>query len=162
MKRHQLLFVLVLSVAFFSTRAQTNSSFFDQIEGDWVGSGNLFGTPATFTMTWEKVLSDQFIHLQFSNSFKDQSGTTRSMESKAYYKLGADKNNGHWFDSRGVMFGLDYSLQENELTVLWGDPETEEGKTFYRLVGSSQIEVKDYVKRNGTYSQFGEAVYSKK
>ncbi|OEK03369.1 hypothetical protein BFP97_18380 [Roseivirga sp. 4D4] len=162
MKINQLLFALVFSVAFFSTRGQTNSSFFDQVEGDWVGSGNLFGTPATFTMTWEKVLSDQFIHLQFSNSFKDQSGTTRTMESKAFYKLGADKNSGHWFDSRGVMFGLEYNLKENELTVFWGDPEKEEGKTEYRLIEGDRIEVKDYVKRNGTFSQFGEAVYTKK
>lgn len=163
MKKYQLLLALVLSLISFSINAQTGNSFFNKLEGEWSGKGTLFGTPATFTMTWEVVLSGQFAHLQFTNSFKDQSGATRVMESKGYYKLDNTTNSkGHWFDSRGVMFGLDYSITEDDLIVLWGDPETEEGKTHYHLVNPNRIEVKDYVKRNGAYSQFGEAVYTKK
>ncbi len=163
MRRFYLLFILVSFFASPSIRAQSSVSFFEKVEGDWSGIGELFGTSATFKMSWQKVLSGQFIHLHFSNSFKNQNGNTQGIESRAYYRLDeSTESSGYWFDSRGVMFGLKFSIKQNELTVLWGNPETEEGKTRYRLIEGNRIEVKDYVKRNGTFNQFGEAVYTKK
>jgi len=163
MRRFYLLFILVSFLALPSIKAQSSASFFEKIEGDWSGTGELFGTPATFKMSWHEVLSGQFFHLQFSNSFKNQNGNTQGIEAKAFYRLDeSTESSGYWFDSRGVMFGLKFSIKENQLIVLWGDPEIEEGKTEYRLIDGERIEVKDYVKRNGTFSQFGEAVYTKK
>lgn len=162
MKRRNCLLIIVFALTVLTAEAQIDNPFFDKVEGEWSGKGTLFGTPATFKMSWQKVLSRQFIHLQFSNSFKDQNGNTQGIESKAYYRWsGSSENTGYWFDSRGVMFGLKFSIEEDELTVLWGDPKIEEGRTEYRLIEGNRIEVKDFVKRNGVFTQFGEAVYTK-
>lgn len=162
MKRITSLLLLCLSLTLTNVEAQSTSSFFDNLEGSWVGKGTLFGTPATFTMNWQKVLSGKFTKLDFSNSYSNQEGKTQGMQSEAYYRLDGSTPIGHWFDTRGVSFALKYSVEDNVLTVLWGDPKTEEGKTEYSLVGPNQVRVKDYVLRDGNFSQFGEAVYDKK
>lgn len=162
MKRTISLLLLCFSLTLANVKAQSTSSFFDNLDGSWVGKGTLFGTPAAFTMTWQKVLSGKFAKLDFSNSFKNQEGETQGMQSEAYYSLDESTAIGHWFDTRGVSFGLKFSVKDNVLTVLWGDPKTEEGKTEYSVISSNQVKVKDYVLRDGDYSQFGEAVYDKK
>ncbi len=158
-----ILSALCFSLVSLETKAQKADSFFTQLEGAWVGKGNLFGTPATFTMNWTKELSGKFAELSFSNAFKDKDGNVQKMEAKGLYKLTNEPSSeGHWFDSRGVMFGLKYTIDGNVLTVLWGDSNIEEGKTEYVINNANKVVVTDYVLRNGAFNQFGEATYQRK
>ena len=67
---------------------------------------------------------------------------------------------GHWFDSRGQMLPLALEMDKKTLKVLWGDENTEQGKTIYMIVGK-KMAVEDYVMKNGEYSAFGKAEYKR-
>lgn len=127
--------------------------------GTWTGTGKLFNMDATFTMTWETALNGKFIRLTFQNNFT-QNGKQSTMNAEAMYKPLSDTTFiGTWFDSRGITFPLKATLTGNTLTTEWGSPETESGKTVYHIKSNSEMEVTDFVKRNGQYQQFGKATY---
>ncbi len=127
--------------------------------GQWKGTGSLMGNTATFQMQWSTTLNKKFVHLSFSNSFTDKQGTTRTLASEAYYNFKTKK--GIWVDSRGVILPLVLAVTSDTLTVLWGDTQTEQGKTTYRLVNKG-IQVEDHVLRNERYFLFGKASYIRK
>jgi hypothetical protein len=126
--------------------------------GIWEGDGLLFGQPATFTMEWAHSLEGKFMTFGFRNNFTDGSGTTRTMEARAYYQLQSHK--GYWFDSRGQMLPLTYEVVNNALTVFWGEAGTERGRTSY-TIAAGKAEVIDEVYRDKTYVVFGTASYQK-
>ncbi len=127
--------------------------------GHWEGKGTLMGNPATFRMQWSTSLNNQFIQLKFSNSFTDKQGIMRTLESRAYYNF--NTRQGVWVDSRGVILPLKLEFTSNTLTVLWGNTQTEQGKTIYK-VEKSTIKVEDHVLNKGNYFLFGTASYNKK
>ena len=130
--------------------------------GEWEGQGKLFGRDATFSMKWESVLGQQFVRLTFQNRMESEDGAARVLEAQALYKpTGPSAFEGTWFDSRGVVQPLRGSVEAEALTVLWGTPETEEGRTIYRLLDENRIEVEDFVLRDGEWSQFGSASYGR-
>ncbi len=76
-----------------------------------------------------------------------------------YQPKSALKYEGTWFDSRGMVLPLDASANDSSLITLWGSPETEQGRTVYKVVSQDRIDVEDYVLKEGEWNQFGEAVY---
>ena len=132
----------------------------DHLAGSWQGSGMLFGVPATFSMTWQWVLDGKFLHLTFENRIPREGAEDRVMAAQAFYRpTGDDGFEGTWFDSRGrvgprVVIGKDFTLVTH-----WGSPDTERGKTEYRVVSKDSIEVVDFVFKNADWSQFGSAGY---
>jgi hypothetical protein len=58
-----------------SSFAQSADALKQQLLGNWEGNGTLFEQTATFSMKWESILEGQFLSLEFSNRFKDSSGT---------------------------------------------------------------------------------------
>lgn len=146
-----LIFCLLISP---NVNSQTLS---DRFEGSWEGKGTLMGSEAHFKMNWNNVLDDQFLKLEFTSK-----GTSNGEEilfhAMAMYQ--PDENwKGTWFDSRGIRFDVNGTAEENTLTVEWGSPEIEQGRTVYSIRGENEMTVTDYINQNGTYSKFGEAVY---
>lgn len=148
--------VLLILLGTFSLHSQ---SFFQNALGQWEGDGTLFGMAASFKMSWSQELNGQFYKLEFENRFSDQTGTERVMTAHGYYS--PDLSKGQWYDSRGMILPLKMELEGSKLTVLWGSPESEEGKTIYTIESSNRILVEDFVKRNGTYATFGNASYAR-
>ena len=142
-----------------SVQAQTSQDFSKSILGTWNGEGSLFGQEASFKMKWKKDLNEQFIKLTFQNSFKDQSGTQRVLKATAYYNF--EKRIGQWFDTRGVILPLTFDLDQNVMTVMWGDEKTEQGKTIYSLMNKGEMRVQDFVLKDDLYKAFGEANYER-
>jgi NRPS condensation-like uncharacterized protein len=133
------------------------------VNKNWNGIGMLMGKKATFTMDWQRVLGNQFIKLEFQN--KRKSGNTEDIifRATAFYKIVNDTMViGNWFDNRGISLPLKGSIKENELTILWGNDETEMGKTIYRYTSNNEITVKDFIMNNGKYIKFGYATYNTK
>ncbi len=147
----------ILIIFFFSTAtyAQLPEAFL----GKWVGSGTLYNSEATFTMEWERVLNEQFYRLNFTNAL---SNGAFSMSAHGYYKSEGDSVSGHWLDSRGVSFPLTGVMEEHTLIIHWGTEDFEQGRTEYTLLASGEVEVIDFVLRNGEYAQFGNAIYQRK
>lgn len=133
-----------------------------QFTGAWDGYGKLFGNEATFTMQWEWVLERQFIRLVFQNKIEREGRIAHKLDAQAYYKpIGAAQLEGTWFDSRGMVLPLQGSIEHHTLTMIWGTPETEQGRTVYRLLDRNRIEVEDFVWRNDQWDQFGHALYKR-
>ncbi len=151
--------VLIALLATGVINAQSSQDLSEKLYGEWSGMGSLFGTDANFSMTWEPELNNAFLKLTFQNKFKDGSGQERVMNAVAYYDIKNGK--GQWFDSRGVMLPLQLEITEDSMTVLWGDEDSEKGKTIYMIKSDDQIEVHDFVLRDDDYSQFGTAQYNR-
>lgn len=125
----------------------------DAFLGTWTGTGTLFGSPSEYMMTWERTLRDRFLRLTFRNS---------AIEATAFYQVTDDDTwTGTWHDSRGVTQPLSATWTDSTLEVAWGSPETEEGRTTYRLVDEHTIEVQDVVLRGEKWMIFGEARYTR-
>ncbi|NNE09659.1 MAG: hypothetical protein HKN20_13950 [Gemmatimonadetes bacterium] len=158
------LFLLVLPLLIFfslTNRASAQeSSVMNDLIGEWKGEGKLFGTPASFSMQWERVLGQRFVRLTFENRMRIPDAEDRVMTAQAYYKpKEGGLYDGTWFDSRGVVQPLQGTAAGSELTVIWGTPTTEQGRTAYRVTGAGTVEVEDFVLRNDVWQRFGHATY---
>ena len=160
MKKSMIPFGLIATLLVLSENVTAQEALFERFLGSWSGTGQLFGAEARFEMTWERVLEDKFVHLTFRNSFKDSGGRERMLKAQAFYKAtGGGRFRGTWFDSRGMILPLKSTFEDSVLTTLWGTPESEEGRTVYRLHAEDRIEVDDYIKKDGKWQRFGHAVY---
>ena len=118
------------------------------------------GAKASFEMEWSWTLDKKFIQLKFKNERTAPDNERYIFEANAYYRLADSvKIEGMWFDSRGIYFPLGGTVTCKKLIVKWGSPETEQGKTVYNLINSDEINVVDYILKNGEYKRFGTATY---
>ena len=132
------------------------NAFLSRLEGNWQGEGKAFGMAAKLELKWEWVLNKKFLRLTIKNEM-NRNGQPQLFEGQAYYKaLSADTFEAQWFDSRGWTFPIKAQLEGDSLIALWGSPDKEEGKSIYRLVDDSTLEVVDLVKqKDGTFKEFG-------
>ena len=149
------LFAVVLLLFVPSQKDQ----FLSRLEGTWQGDGKAFGIAANMELKWEWVLNKKFLRLSLKNEMSMPNGQKQVFEGQAYYQAtGADKYEAQWFDSRGVTFPIKAHLEGDALVAMWGSPDKEEGKSIYRLVDASTLEVIDNVKqKDGTWREFGRA-----
>ena len=127
------------------------------LEGSWEGEGELLDRPATFAMTWERVLDGRFLRLEFRNAFTDVDPIQPVLESHAYYLLDGPALTGQWMDSRGVILALKAEVVGSTLVTYWSGEES--GRTEYRVLGEDALEVIDYVQAEGGYYPFAQARY---
>ena len=153
-------FGILSATLVLSTSVAAQDSPLAPFVGSWKGSGQLFGFDAQFEMSWERVLNDKFVLLTFRNSFIDGSGKERTLKARAFYKsTGEGTLQGTWFDSRGKIIPLESVIDDSTLTTLWGTAETELGRTIYRVVSDDEVEVNDYISKDGEWQKFGHASY---
>jgi hypothetical protein len=154
--------ILLLVAVFGQPAPAQEASLIDRFTGAWEGHGELFRTDATFSMKWEWVLARKFVHLTFQNRVQGSGGVERVLEAQAFYKpSGEGEFEGTWFDSRGMVLPLRASVEDSTLTVLWGTPETEQGRTIYRLIEENKIAVEDLVLKGDQWHPFGHASYGR-
>ncbi len=151
--------VLVLVFLPFGQSSMATSQTDDfpkHLLGQWSGEGRSMGMDSRPRMSWERVLADKFVHLHFRNEMKNAQGKTEVFEGHAYYKtIGAAKFSGNWFDSGGAAHPIRAVFENNVLTALWGTEETQMGRTIYRIVNDSSVEIVDSVRLNdGTWREF--------
>ena len=141
-----------------------NNQFLSRLEGSWQGDGKAFGMAANMQLKWEWVLNKKFLRLSLKNEMSTPNGQKQVFEGQAYYQAtGADKYEAQWFDSRGVTFPIKAHLEGDALIAMWGSPDKEEGKSVYRLVDASTLEVIDNVKqKDGTWREFGRATLTRR
>lgn len=131
--------------------------FLNQFSGSWRGDGKSLGMTARLHLNWEWVLGNKFLRLNLKSTMQTPNGEARVFEGHAYYQsLGKSKYEGKWFDSRGVSFPIKAEAVGDTLIGLWGTPETEEGKSTYRIIEPGKMEVLDSVKqKDGSWKEFG-------
>ena len=155
MKRTMLCVLLIL---LSSILAAAQSSFFERIEGDWMGTGKVNGMESNITMNWRPALAGKHISLTFRNQMKGGP----LFEANAYYRVGKNGDvSGHWFDSFGYARPVKGTADDDSFTADWGTPETEQGRTVYKLTGPDSMEVTDSVRSKNGWREFGKAVYTR-
>ena len=114
-------------------------------------------------MRWESVLDGKFRRLTFRNEMTAPDGTRSVFEGHAYYWASAKGTyRGTWFDSRGAVFPIQGKADQDVLESQWGTPQTEMGRTVYRLVDGKTLEVIDSVRGpGGAWEEFGRMTFTR-
>lgn len=153
---------ILLACIYLGNAFSQDALFIQNFIGSWQGKGKLFGATAEFEMHWEWVLENKFVRLTFQNKMQRSDSMSVVLMAQAYYQPKSVENySGTWFDSRGMVLPLKATAEDSALTTHWGTPETEQGKTVYRLTSKNNIEVTDFVLKNDAWQPFGNAVYSR-
>ncbi|MGK7397317.1 MAG: VOC family protein [Candidatus Cyclobacteriaceae bacterium M3_2C_046] len=154
-----LLVILVLCGSFTNIIAQ--NLIIEKMVGTWEGKGNLQGTEASFQMSWEKALDGKFVRLSFVSKRKIDSTRNVLFKASAMYKPQGENWIGTWYDSRGMVLPLLAKITGLELVVVWGEEQSEKGRTIYRIISPNEMEVTDFVLVKDEYKKFAEAKYKK-
>lgn len=132
------------------------------LEGDWEGSGTLFGSPASFTMSWHRSLGDRFVRLVFRNALVTDDGASPVLQAEAFYRPADDGGlAGHWFDTRGEVVTLRARVADDRIVADW-QASSESGRTTYRVVDADTVEVVDEVVGADGLQEFGRATYTRR
>jgi hypothetical protein len=128
----------------------------DRFLGAWAGPGTLQGAKARLALRFERALGNRFVRIQHLNQVETPSGTM-PFEGLAVYRAAGAGFAATWFDSFGHVYPVTASIEGDTLRAEWGTPETEQGRTVYRLTAPGVLEVTDSVKRQGEFQEFGRA-----
>jgi len=105
------------------------------LQGSWRGAGTMFGRPSEARLEVRPALGGRFLEFSYRAS---------GFEGRAFYRpAGEGRWRATWFDNRGISFPIEATLGERMLTANWGSPETERGRTVYRLLPDGRLEVID-------------------
>jgi hypothetical protein len=151
MKRFITTVLLILIAS--SLRSQ---NVLEKLQGKWISNGSAFGMPARILMTWDAALENKFKALHYRIEMKASDGTLKVFEGSAFYKMTSDSVTvATWADSGGEILPIKAQLLTAELISVWGTPETKVGRTSYRFLGLSDLEVSDYIKlKDGSWKLF--------
>ena len=160
-----LVIVLPLLALTYQASAQAQSTpLVNRFHGTWQGEGKALGMDARLQLKWEPVLGNKFLRLSLRNEMRRAGGPAQVFEGLAYYQAskqigasgGETTYEARWFDSRGLSFTIAGHVEGESLVALWGSPETEQGKSVYRLLTPGKMEVVDSVKqKDGRWKEFG-------
>ena len=131
-------------------------AFLGRLAGAWQGTGEVRQMAADMRMRWEAVLDGGFHRLSMENRMTGQDGQSWHFKAEAYYRVLKDGTiAGTWFDSRGISLPLGGRVEGDAMTIDWGTPDIERGRSTYRLTADA-LEVTDEVYTNGgTLAVFG-------
>ena len=116
-----------------ASQAAEFPAIFDQLEGDWVGTGTLCNARAGFTMQWERALHGQFFRLRFTNSMFRNGEMSPVLSAEAFYRVNGDGELvADWFDTRGEKISIEARVEDDQLVADWSS-SSESGRTVYRV-----------------------------
>jgi len=159
-----LLFLTLILLSPVAVRADdSRDPFLNRLNGDWKAQGKAFGMEAKFHMKWEWVLQNRYIQLSYKIEMYRKDGQPQIFEGTAFYKPAANgKYEGTWFDSQRALHPIQATADSTALIALWGTPETEQGKSTYRLLDDKRIEVVDAVRtKDGTWKEFSRNTFAR-
>lgn len=137
--------------------AQDHAAVFEGLSGDWRGTGRLMGREARFDMRWEH--RGDLAILTFRSAFVAADGAeTEVLSAAALYRTSEDTPEGVWLDSRGVRVEISWRATDGTLVATWTAPD-EVGRTTYRVLSASELEVVDEVRDDGGWRTFATALY---
>lgn len=158
------LFLTLISLSPLAVRADdSRDPFLNRLNGDWKAQGKAFGMEAKFHMKWAWVLQNRFIQLSYKIEMRGKDGQPQIFEGTAFYKPAANgKYEGTWFDSQRSIHPIAATADSSALTSFWGKPETEQGKSIYRLLDENRIEVVDAVRaKDGSWREFSRNTFGR-
>lgn len=138
---------------------QAGDEVFEHLAGEWRGGGEVRGMQSEQTMLWAPALDGGFMRLEFDNRMRRDNNSEFHFQAHAYYRAAPDGTvTGQWFDSRGVIFPLRGEHGPSRLSIEWGAPDTERGRSEYRVDGDRLEVVDEVLLPDGAWRVFGRSV----
>lgn len=110
--------------------------------GTWSGPCVARGLEATCTSIWRPGLSAD--HVVQDYSIVRATDGAPIFAGRGLYRLDEGAIHGVWEDSRGAILDLSGRYDDNSLTVVWVDPQTEIGRSVYTW-GDDGLKTMDFV-----------------
>jgi hypothetical protein len=132
--------------------------------GEWAGTVDFIGRPATGRLTVHPALSGSATELLYIADVAASGGKPAfRFEGRGTYLIKPDGNvTGVWADSFGNFHTLKGRTTEGELRVTWGDAMTEVGHSSYELSADGTLTVIDSAFVQGKVQVFGRSSYRRK
>lgn len=113
--------------------------------GAWSGSGTIFGRPATMTMAVAPGLLGKATLLTYTVDVAATGSQPHfQFEGRGVYRVADDgRVTGHWSDSQGNFHPIGGRIEGRSLTVNWGDPRTELGRSIYAVGDDGMLTMTD-------------------
>lgn len=149
--------VALFAAVFFSSASAMADGFFMGVEGKWHSSEPAFGMPAETTLGFQSTLAGKFIRLNYKIEMTLPSGELSLFEGEALYPAKSDTLiKAFWVDNTGNMHPIRAEISHGRLLADWGTPETEVGRTEYKILEDGNLSVTDWVLREGQYEIFNQ------
>jgi len=113
--------------------------------GEWDAKGEIFATPARFTMVWDHALDGSMARLDYEIKMNPGTDRTSSFIGIAYYGLrdraGFDA---FWADNSGRVRPITTRIEDGALVSDWGGYGDEKGRTRYLMQEDGSMKVTDW------------------
>lgn len=125
----------------------------DWLAGSWRGAGTMMGRASQASLTVRPALAGRWLELSYRAG---------PFEGRAFYRARDDvRYRATWFDNRGISFDIEGMVEGQTLTSNWGNADTEQGRTVYRLAADGRLHITDSVRRDGGYREFASHVLTR-
>lgn len=133
----------------------------DWFNGEWAGTGTMFGQPSKVALTIAPALGGSGTALAYRAEIPVKDQPPRRFEARATYRImPKGRVEGQWSDSNGSFHRVGGRISGSSMTTLWGDPATEIGRSTYERDASGALIVTDSVlAADGSWRVFAQATY---
>lgn len=142
---------MVLSVCAAGLAAAEDEATPKSFLGDWAGPCDAWGVPATCTSKWTRGLHSK--HLIQNYSIVREADDALIFAGRGVYQFEGTAVRGAWEGSNGAIHPITGTFDEAALSVIWGTPETEIGRSDYSIV-DGQLSVSDFVLSPSGWREF--------
>jgi hypothetical protein len=133
--------------------AQAPAGALDWLHGRWTGAGTVQGSPSAALLEVAPALGGQFVELRYQ--FTTGGAPPFRFEGRGFYRAEGETWRGEWSDSTGATRPVTGTVIGTSLRTEWGEAETEQGRTTYRLERRDALQVTDEVlRRDGRWHVF--------
>lgn len=119
--------------------------------GSWSGPCDAWGVQATCTSTWRSGLNPVLVVQDYAIVGAEDEAPI--FAGRGLYRIVDGQVNGVWEDSRGVIQDLSGSYKDGVLRVIWGEAQTEIGRSVYAWEDGS-LNAKDSVLTDDGWRDF--------
>ena len=163
MKAITILVFLSTLVASGAQGEQSSQSIFQLLEGTWQSNGPAFGQTAHSTMQWQPTLDGRYFRVNYDIAFGAEDAPTSSFTGVGYYRMDSDAEtiNGFWADNTGDLHPIEASVSADRILSTWGEQGKKLGQTEYRVLDGGDVEVTDWIWRDGEFRQFNQNSFKK-
>lgn len=124
--------------------------------GDWSGDCDAWGTAATCRSSWSQGLHDDLLVQEYSISNTETGAQIFS--GRGVYRIRGGNVDGYWEDSQGAIHPLTGDWTDGVLSVMWGTPATQLGRSRYEAA-DGQLLAADWGLSEAGWRPFMEVVY---
>ena len=124
--------------------------------GDWAGPCDAWGVPANCSSKWARGLHNKHLIQEYS-IVREEDGAL-IFSGRGVYQFDGTAVRGAWEGSNGAIHPIVGTFDETALSVIWGTPETEIGRSEYSIE-NGQLSVSDFVLSPSGWREFMTVVY---